>query len=231
MALSIEADGAPARVTGSHLLVAAGRRASFADLDLAAAGVSHTPGAITVDARLRTTNRRIYAVGDAVGGLQFTHLAGYHAGIVIRNALFRWPARVDLRALPWVTYTEPELAQVGLTESAARAAGHDVQVLRSPFAQNDRAQAERAADGLVKAIVTRRGRILGASIAGPHAGELIHPWVLAIASNLKIGSLATMIAPYPTLGEAGKRAAGNFYAPKLFNNRTRALVRLLRWFG
>jgi pyruvate/2-oxoglutarate dehydrogenase complex dihydrolipoamide dehydrogenase (E3) component len=231
MVLSIETDGAPARVTGSHLLVAAGRRASFADLDLAAAGVSHTPGAIAVDARLRTTNRRIYAVGDAVGGLQFTHLAGYHAGIVIRNALFRWPARVDLRALPWVTYTEPELAQVGLTESAARAAGHDVQVLRSPFAQNDRAQTERATDGLVKAIVTRRGRILGAAIAGPHAGELIHPWVLAVANNLRIGALATMIAPYPTLGEAGKRAAGNFYAPKLFNNRTRALVRFLRRFG
>ena len=231
MALSIETGGATTRVTGSHLLVAAGRRASFADLDLAAAGVAHTPNAITVDARLRTTNRRVYAIGDAVGGLQFTHLAGYHAGIVIRNALFRWPARTDLRALPWVTYTEPELAQVGLTESAARAAGHDVQVLRSPFAQNDRAQAERATDGLVKAVVTRRGRILGASIVGPHAGELIHPWVLAIANDLRIGALATMIAPYPTLGEAGKRAAGNFYAPKLFNTRTRALVRFLRWFG
>jgi pyruvate/2-oxoglutarate dehydrogenase complex dihydrolipoamide dehydrogenase (E3) component len=231
LAVSIETDGATSRVTGSHLLVAAGRRANFADLDLAAAGVAHTPSAIAVDARLRTTNRRIYAIGDAIGGLQFTHLAGYHAGIVIRNALFRWPARVDQRALPWVTYTDPELAQVGLTEAAARAAGHDIQVLRAPFAQNDRAQTERATDGLVKAVVTRRGRILGAAIVGPHAGELIHPWVLAIAGNLRIGTLATMIAPYPTLGEAGKRAAGSFYAPKLFNNRTRALVRFLRWFG
>ena len=231
LAVSIETDGTTSRVTGSHLLVAAGRRANFADLDLAAAGVAHTPSAIAVDARLRTTNRRIYAIGDAIGGLQFTHLAGYHAGIVIRNALFRWPARVDQRALPSVTYSEPELAQVGLTEAAARAAGHDVQVLRSPFARNDRAQTEHATDGLVKAVVTRRGRILGAAIVGPHAGELIHPWVLAIANNLKIGALATMIAPYPTLGEAGKRAAGNFYAPKLFNTRTRALVRFLRWFG
>jgi pyruvate/2-oxoglutarate dehydrogenase complex dihydrolipoamide dehydrogenase (E3) component len=231
VALLTESSGTAERIDGSHLLVATGRRANIADLGLAAAGISHTPHAITVDARLRTTNRRVYAIGDAVGGLQFTHLAGYHAGIVIRNALFRWPARVDIRALPWVTYTAPELAQVGLTESAARTAGHDVQILSWPFAQNDRAQAERATDGLVKAVVTPRGRILGASIVGPHAGELIHPWVLAIANNLKIGALATMIAPYPTLGEAGKRAAGNFYAPKLFNNRTRALVRFLRRFG
>ncbi len=223
-------DGAGHRVAGSHLLVAAGRRANIADLDLAAAGIAHTAGAIAVDTRLRTSNRRVYAIGDAIGGLQFTHLAGYHAGIVIRNALFRWPARADLRALPWVTYTDPELAQVGLTEAAARAAGRDVRVLHSPFAQNDRAQTERATDGLVKAVVTPRGRILGASIVGPHAGELIHPWVVAIASNLRIGALATMIAPYPTLGEAGKRAAGNFYSPKLFNNRTRALVRFLRRF-
>jgi pyruvate/2-oxoglutarate dehydrogenase complex dihydrolipoamide dehydrogenase (E3) component len=230
IALRTEGAGAD-RIDGSHLLVAAGRRANIADLDLAAAGVAHTANAITVDARLRTSNRRVYAIGDAIGGLQFTHLAGYHAGIVIRNALFRWPARVHLRALPWVTYTDPELAQVGLTEAAARAAGHDVRIVQSPFAQNDRAQTERTTDGLVKVVVTARGRILGTSIVGPHAGELIHTWVLAIANNLKIGALATMIAPYPTLGEASKRAAGNFYAPKLFNTRTRTLVRFLRRFG
>ncbi len=231
VALLTEGAGDNARIEGSHLLVAAGRRANLAELDLAAAGITHTERAIAVDARLRTTNRRAYAVGDAVGGLQFTHLADYHAGIVIRNALFRWPARVDLRALPWVTYTEPELAQVGLSEAAARASGHAVRVLRWPFVHNDRAQAERATDGAVKAIVTPRGRILGASIVGPHAGDLIQPWALAIAGNLKIGALATMIVPYPTRGETSKRAAGSFYAPKLFNSRTRALVRFLRWFG
>jgi pyruvate/2-oxoglutarate dehydrogenase complex dihydrolipoamide dehydrogenase (E3) component len=231
VALLTQGGGSGARIEGSHLLVAAGRRPNLAALDLTAAGIAHTPRAIAVDARLRTTNRRAYAIGDAVGGLQFTHLGAYHAGIVIRNALFRWPARVDLRALPWVTYTEPELAQVGLSEASALAAGHAVQVLRWPFAENDRAQAERATDGLVKAIVTPRGRILGASIVGAHAGELIQPWVLAIANKLGIGALATMIAPYPTRGEASKRAAGSFYAPKLFNSRTRALVRFLRRFG
>jgi len=231
VALLTESDGNKARIDGSHLLVAAGRRANIAGLDLAAAGIAHTPTGITVDSHLRTGNRRVYAIGDAVGGLQFTHLAGYHAGIVIRHALFRLRARVDLRLVPWVTYSDPELAQVGLTEAAARAAGHAAEVLRWPFAENDRAQTERATAGLVKAVVTPGGRILGAAIVGAHAGELIQPWQLAMANNLRIGALATLVAPYPTLGEASKRAAGSFYTPKLFTKRTRRLVRFLRWFG
>jgi len=231
VALLTESDGNRARIDGSHLLIAAGRRANIAGLDLAAAGIAHSATGITVDSHLRSSNRRIYVIGDAVGGLQFTHLAGYHAGIVIRHALFRLPARVDLRRVPWVTYCDPELAQVGVTEAAARAAGHDARVLRWPFAENDRAQAERATAGLVKAVVTPSGRILGAAIVGAHAGELIQPWQLAMANNLKIGALATLIAPYPTLGEASKRAAGSFYTPKLFTKRTRRLVRFLRRFG
>src|SRR5204862_5999413 len=139
------------RVTGSHLLVATGRRPDTAALDLAAAGIEASVRGITVDARLRTTNRRAFAIGDAAGGPQFAHVALYHAGIVIRNALFRLPARVDYRALPWVTYTDPELAQVGLSEAAARAAGA-VRVLRWSFAENDRAQTERDTTGEVKVI-------------------------------------------------------------------------------
>ena len=231
IALQTESDGNRARIDGSHLLIAAGRRPTIAGLDLAAAGVVHSDTGITVDSHLRTANRRIYAIGDAVGGLQFTHLAGYHAGIVIRHALFRLPARVDNRWVPWVTYCDPELAQIGLTEAGARAAGHDARVLRWPFADNDRAQTERTTAGLVKAVVTTRGRILGASIVGPHAGELIQPWLLAMANGLKIGALATMVAPYPTLGEASKRAAGSFYTPQLFSKRTQRLVRFLRLFG
>src|SRR5882672_4555969 len=231
VALLTESDGNKARIDGSHLLVAAGRRANIAGLDLAAAGIAHTAAGITVDSHLRTGNRRVYAIGDAVGGLQFTHLAGYHAGIVIRHALFRLPVRVDLRLVPWVTYSDPELAQAGLTEAAAHAAGHAAQVLRWPFTENDRAQTERATAGLVKAVVAPRGRILGAAIVGRHAGELIQPWLLAMANNLRVGALATLIAPYPTLGEASKRAAGSFYTPKLFTQRTQRLVRFLRWFG
>ncbi|HYU12593.1 MAG TPA: FAD-dependent oxidoreductase, partial [Stellaceae bacterium] len=163
------------RIEGSHLLVAAGRRADTAALDLPAAGIEASVRGITVDARLRTTNRRAFAIGDAAGGPQFTHVALYHAGIVIRNALFRLPARVDYRALPWVTYTDPELAQAGLSEAAARRAG-TVRVLRWSFAENDRAHTERDTAGEVKIITSRSGRILGATILGAAAGDLILPW-------------------------------------------------------
>ena len=223
------ADGG--RIAGSHLLVAAGRRPSIEALDLAAARIEATAKGITVDARLRTTNRRAFAIGDVAGGPQFTHIALYHAGIVIRNALFRLPAKVDYRALPWVTYTDPELAQVGLTEAAASAAGENARVLRWPFAENDRAQTERDTEGLVKVVLGRNGRVLGASILGTGAGDLILPWALAISQNLKIGALANLIVPYPTRGEASKRAAGSFYTPTLFSPRTRRLVRFLARFG
>ncbi len=216
------------RVVGSHLLVAAGRQANVEGLGLEAAGVDYSSKGIAVDARLRTSNQRIYAIGDVAGGYQFTHMAAYHAGIVIRNALFKLPAKVDTRAVPWVTYTEPELAQVGLTEAMARDQGVEVEVLTWPFAENDRAQTERATEGFVKVLLDRRGKIQGATIVGDRAGELIHTWVLAIAQGLKIGSLAQFIAPYPTLGEASKRAAGSYYTPKLFSERTRSIVRFLQ---
>jgi pyruvate/2-oxoglutarate dehydrogenase complex dihydrolipoamide dehydrogenase (E3) component len=219
------------RVVGTHLLVAAGRRPSIEALDLAVAGIEATAKGITVDARLRTTNRRAFAIGDVTGGPQFTHIALYHAGIVVRNALFRLPAKVDYRALPWVTYTDPELAQVGLTEPAARAAGHKVKVLRWPFSENDRAQTERDTEGLVKIMLGGNGRVLGASILGAGAGDLVLPWALAISQKLKIGALANLIVPYPTRSEASKRAAGCYYTPTLFSPRTRRLVRFLARFG
>jgi pyruvate/2-oxoglutarate dehydrogenase complex dihydrolipoamide dehydrogenase (E3) component len=220
------------QITGSHLLVAAGRRPTTDGLDLPCAGIAASGDGITVDKRLRsTTNRRAFAVGDVAGGPQFTHIALYHAGIVIRNALFRLPARVNYRELPWVTYTDPELAQVGLTEAAARAAGVAPRVLRWRFAENDRALTERDTTGLVKIVTRRDGLIVGASILGAGAGDLILPWALAISQKLKIGAVANLIVPYPTRGEAGKRAAGSFYTPTLFSARTRRLVRLLARFG
>jgi len=219
------------RISGSHILVAAGRRPAIEALNLVRAGIETTAAGISVDARLRTTNRHAFAVGDVVGGPQFTHVALYHAGIVIRNALFRLPAKVDYRALPWVTYTDPELAQVGLTEAAARAAGSDVRILRWPFIENDRAQTERDTEGLVKVVLRRNGRVLGVSILGAGAGDLILPWALAVSQKLKIGALANLIVPYPTRGEASKRAAGCYYTPTLFSPRTRRLVRLLARLG
>jgi pyruvate/2-oxoglutarate dehydrogenase complex dihydrolipoamide dehydrogenase (E3) component len=220
------------RIAGSHILIAAGRRPNVEALDLPAAGIAANPHGIVVDARLRTTNRKAFAVGDVAGGPQFTHTALYQAGVVIRNVLFRLPAKVDYRALPWVTYTDPELAQVGLTEGAARQQfGDRIRLVSWPFADNDRAQTERDTTGLTKIVAQRNGRILGASILGAGAGDLIMPWGLAISQRLKIGAVAKLIVPYPTRGEAGKRAAGAFYTPALFSARTRRIVRFLAKFG
>lgn len=237
---AVEADGVGIRVvaerageslsiTGSHLLVAAGRAANVEGLGLDAAGVAYAGRGITVDARLRTTNRRIFAIGDVTGRQQFTHIAGCHAGIVIRNVLFLLPAKVADGAVPWVTYTDPELAHVGLTETAARERfGSAVTALRWPFAENDRARTERDTEGLIKVVLGRGGRIVGASIVGAGAGDQLALWCLAVSKKMTIGAVAGLILPYPTRAEAGKRAAGEYYTPKLFSERTRALVRLLQ---
>ncbi|NWF38736.1 dihydrolipoamide dehydrogenase [Mariprofundus sp. NF] len=213
--------------TGSHLLIATGRRANVNGLNLEAAGITYSPHGVDVDARLRTSNRKVFAIGDVAGPYQFTHMAAYQAGIVIRNMLFKLPAKVDYSAVPWVTYTDPELAHVGLSEADALKAEKEVRVLRWSFAENDRAQAEKRTEGLIKVITTPKGLILGASIVGLHAGELIQPWILAITQKMKIGAMASMIAPYPTLAEANKRIAGSFYTEKLFSSATRRVVRLL----
>ncbi|MFQ5581640.1 MAG: dihydrolipoyl dehydrogenase family protein [Mariprofundaceae bacterium] len=218
-------------VEGSHLLIATGRKANVDGLNLEAAGVEFSPRGIEVDARLCSSNRRICAIGDVAGPYQFTHMAAYQAGIVIRNILFKLPAKVDYSAVPWVTYTDPELAHVGLSEADAKEKELNVQVLTWPFAENDRAQAERRTEGMIKVIAAKNGRILGASIVGLHAGELIHPWALAISQKLKIGAMASMIAPYPTLAEVNKRVAGSYYTPKLFSGRTKKIVRFLMRFA
>jgi pyruvate/2-oxoglutarate dehydrogenase complex dihydrolipoamide dehydrogenase (E3) component len=219
-------------IRGTHLLIAAGRRPRLEGLALEKAGVDFTAQGITVDSRLRTTNSRIFAIGDIAAGPQFTHVAGYHASIVIRNALFRLGARVDYRALPWVTYTDPELAHAGLTEREARERfGRNVHVVAAEFSANDRAQTERETAGSIKAVTHADGTILGASVLGRDAGELIHLWVLAIAERLKLSALTGLIFPYPTRGEISKAAASAFYAPRLFSVWPRRLVRLLGLFG
>ena len=218
-------------VTGSHLLIATGRRANVNGLNLDAAGVNYSPHGIEVDARLRSSNRHIFAVGDVAGPYQFTHMAAYQAGIIIRNMLFRLPAKVDYSAVPWVTYTDPELAHVGMSEADAKEAGRDVRVLTWSFEENDRARAEKRTEGLIKVITEKNGRILGAGIVGLHAGELIQPWILAISQKMKIGSMASIIAPYPTLAEVNKRIAGSFYTDKLFSAGTKKLVRFLMRFS
>jgi len=221
------------RISGTHLLIAVGRRPNLEALGLEAGNIRASNLGIATDRGLRSlSNRLVYAVGDiadpaGTGPRYFTHVGSYHAGIVVRRALFRLPARIDYRALPRVLYTDPELAQVGLTEAEARAAGHEVQVVRWPMAENDRAVAEGETRGLVKLVASKRGRLLGAGILSRAAGEMIGLFALAIERRLKLSALGAMILPYPTRAEAGKRAAGAFYAPTLFSARTRSLVRLL----
>lgn len=219
-------------VEGTHLLIAAGRKPNVHGLNLEAAGIKYDNRGIMVGEGLVTSNRRVFAIGDVIGGgQQFTHVANYHAGIVFRRALFRLPAKVQSELIPWVTFTDPELAQVGLTEDQARQKHGPIQVFRWPYHENDRAQTERATEGFVKVVTDRKGRILGAGIAGRDAGELIQIWSLAISQGLKITAMTQWIAPYPTLGEISKRAAMGTYALSAGKPMVRKVVGLLRKLG
>ena len=215
-------------IRGSHLLMATGRAPGVADLGLDEAGIQYSRSGVEVDSRLRTTNKRVFAIGDAKGGLMFTHLAGYDAGIVIRNILFKLPTKSNYFAIPWVTYTDPELSQVGLTEAQAKEQyGDAIKVVQWEYAENDRARAERITSGLIKVVAGKRGKILGAGIAGTGAGEIIQPWQIAVAKGYKMADMAGIISPYPTLSEISKRAAGSYFTDRLFSPRTRKIVRLL----
>ncbi len=223
-------EGEPIQIEGSHLLVAVGRAANFKNLNLEAAGVETHERGIKVNDKLKTANSRIYAIGDCIGGRQFTHVAGYHASIVIRSMLFKAPAKNKDEDAPWVTYTDPELAHVGLTEAMAKEKGVKHSVATWEFEENDRAQAEYATKGLAKVIIGGGGKILGCSIVGKNAGDLIGPWALAVANKLKISAFTSTIMPYPTLSEVSKRAAGAYYTPTLFSGKTKALIKVLSIF-
>ena len=226
--VSVAVDGK--NISGSHILIAVGRTPTVGGLNLKAAGVDYDKRGVKVDKRLRTSNKRIYAIGDVIGGRQFTHVAGYHASIIVRNILFKMPAANNDDQAPWVTYCDPELAHVGLTEEQAREQGHEVKILRAPFNDNDRAQAERDTNGMVKVLTNKRGDILGVSILGRGAGDLIQIWAFAISNGEKIKAFTNMIAPYPTRGEASKRAASAFFTPALFSKKTKNLISFLSMF-
>jgi pyruvate/2-oxoglutarate dehydrogenase complex dihydrolipoamide dehydrogenase (E3) component len=217
------------RFEGSHLLIAVGRKSNTENLNLSAAGIETTKTGIRVDDGLRTSNRRVYAIGDVAGGMQFTHVAGYHAGVIIRSLLFALPAKAKTSHIPWATYTDPEIAQVGLTEAQARAQhGDRVEVARFEFHHNDRAIAERVTEGFIKVMVVK-GRPVGVSIVGHQAAELIGLWSLAIANRLKMSQIAAMVSPYPSIGEINKRAAGAYFSPRLFDNPTvKRVIRLVQ---
>lgn len=217
--------------SGSHLLVAVGRKANVEGLNLAAGEITPSRAGIQVDAQLRTSNRRVYAIGDVAGGLQFTHVAGYHAGVIIRSVLFGLPSKAQDFHIPRTTYTDPELAQVGLNETQARAKyGATLELARFDFNHNDRALAEMKTKGFIKVMVVK-GRPVGATIVGHQAGELISLWSLALANKLKMSQVAAMVAPYPSIGEINKRVAGVYFSPRLFDSPfvKRAVRFVQRW--
>lgn len=229
---AIEVEAKDGRVfKGTHLLIAVGRKANIEKLDLDKAGIKPARNGVQVDASLRTSNRKVYAIGDVAGGLQFTHVAGYHAGVIIRSMLFGLPSKAKTTHIPWATYTDPELAQVGLTESQAREKhGTRVEVVRFHYEHNDRALAERKTSGFIKVMVVK-GKPVGASIVGHQAGELIGLWALALANAMKMSQIAAMVAPYPTIGEINKRAAGAYFSPRLFESGiVKRVVRLVQRF-
>jgi pyruvate/2-oxoglutarate dehydrogenase complex dihydrolipoamide dehydrogenase (E3) component len=215
----------------SHLLVAGGRWPNVVGLGLDAAGIKYDEHGIAVDKGLRTANPRVYAIGDVADGQHLPHAADHQASLVVRNALFRAPVRFDPEVVPRVTFTDPELAQVGMTEAVARRRRHRIRVLRWPYRENDRAHAEGQARGHIKVVITRRGRILGVTIVGAGAGELITLWTLAISRGVDIRALAGIVVPYPTLAEIGKWAATTYFMSSLTNSWVRRIIALLRRLG
>jgi pyruvate/2-oxoglutarate dehydrogenase complex dihydrolipoamide dehydrogenase (E3) component len=224
-------NGDTIEIDGSDILVATGRKPNIDNLGLDAAGIRTNRQGIETKKDLRTSNRRVYAIGDVAGGLQFTHVAGYHAGLVLRGILFRLRAVPNKTAVPWATYCDPELAHVGLDEKAARTRHKHIRILRWPYSENDRAVAEHQTTGLIKIVTDRKGRILGASIAGANAGEMINLWSLAVSKRMKVSDIAGYISPYPTMTEIGKRAATSFYAPQTRRPIVRKIIGFLRKFG
>jgi pyruvate/2-oxoglutarate dehydrogenase complex dihydrolipoamide dehydrogenase (E3) component len=219
--LTVSSGGATQTLTGETLLVATGRKPNVERLGLGEIGVEYSARGVKVDNRLRTTVKHIYAAGDVNGGYQFTHAAGYEGGVVVANAVFRLPRKVDYTHIPWCTYSDPELASIGLNEQAAAARGIRYTVWIEPFRSNDRALAEGETTGRIKLLLDARERPLGVQILGPQAGELISEWVAVMNGGVKLSTLAGAIHPYPTLGEINKRVAGAVFSGRIFSDRVR----------
>jgi len=213
------ADGKIISLKAETILVAMGRSANTGGLGLEEIGVNFNRRGIKVDKRLRTNHKHIYAAGDVNGGFQFTHAAGYEGGIVISNAIFHLPRKTDYTFLPWCTYSNPELASIGMNEKAAKAAGIDYSVWTEAFKDNDRSLAEDEKVGKIKMILDEKEKPIGVQILGPHAGDLLSEWVAVLNGKVKLSTLASAVHPYPTIGEINKKVAGTFFSPKIFSDR------------
>lgn len=229
--VNVSVDGEKHVVEGSHLLLAAGRRPSTSDLGLEAAGIRYDERGIKVDAGLKTSNRRVFAIGDAAGGPSYAQVADYHADLVLRRGLLHYPARIDPRLIARATFTDPELAYVGLSEAEAVKRAKKISVLRWPYRENDRARTEGKTTGHVKVVMSRDGKILGAGIVGTQAAELLQLWSLAISKGLNIKDVSGWVAPYPTLSEINKKLGQSYYVAKATNPTLRKVIGFLARFG
>jgi pyruvate/2-oxoglutarate dehydrogenase complex dihydrolipoamide dehydrogenase (E3) component len=214
-------------IEADALLVAAGRKPNIDGLGLDAAGVEYTPRGIPTNTRMKTNRAHIYACGDVNGQLPFTHVAGYEGGIALTNAVLHLPRKADYSKVGWCTYTDPEVASIGLNEKRAKKEGIECHVLEEPFADNDRALAEGEETGKIKMLVSPRGKLLGCQIIGFQAGELIHEWIIAHSAGVKLSTMAGAVHVYPTLSEISKRVSGNLFSSKIFSEKTRTMLRLL----
>jgi pyruvate/2-oxoglutarate dehydrogenase complex dihydrolipoamide dehydrogenase (E3) component len=212
-------EGRTIRLNADAILVAVGRTPNIHGLGLDDIGIKLNRTGIEVDRRLRTNHKHIYAAGDVNGGYQFTHAAGYEGGIVVSNAIFRLPRKTDYTYLPWCTYTDPELASIGMNERSARAAGIDYSIWIEAFKDNDRSLAEGEKVGKIKMLLDEREKPIGIQIVGPHAGDLVSEWVAILNGKVKLSTLAAAVHPYPTIGEINKKVAGTYFTPKIFSDK------------
>jgi pyruvate/2-oxoglutarate dehydrogenase complex dihydrolipoamide dehydrogenase (E3) component len=208
------------------LLVATGRKANIEGMGLQDVGVKFNKRGLNLDAKLRTTQRHIYGAGDVTGTYQFTHAAGYEGGVVLSNAIFHFPKRVNYTLFPWVTYSDPELGSIGMNEKAAQAAGIKYSVWTEEFKDNDRSLAEGEKTGKVKMLLDEKEKPIGIQILGPHAGDLLNEWVTVMNGKVKLTTLASAVHPYPTLGEINKRVAGSFIGTKVFSEKVKKGLKL-----
>lgn len=209
------------------LLVALGRTCNVDTLDLDKAGVEFTPKGVLVDRGMRTNRQHIHACGDVIGKHQFTHAAGYEGGLVVSNAVLRFPRKADYTWMPRVMYTDPELAVIGKTETQCEQEGIACDVWTEYFGDNDRSLAEGYEQGRLKLILDKKERPLGVQILGPSAGELLAEWCAVLGGGVKLSRLASLTHPYPTLAEINKRVAGSVMAPKIFSGIVRKGVQFL----
>lgn len=208
------------------VLLAQGRTPNTGSLGLSKINVAMTRGGITVDNRLRTSHKHIFAPGDINGAYQFTHAAGYEGGIVITNAVFHLPRKTDYTLMPWCTYTDPELSSIGLNEKTATKKGINYTVWTEEFSGNDRALAEGNTTGKIKMLLNEKEKVIGVQIAGPRAGDLLGEWVAVLGGGVKLSTLAGTVHPYPTLAEINKRVAGSFLSTKIFSDRVKKGLKL-----